>query len=111
MNSILDIAEPMLGVDRSKGDRAYIRRQDDGWLFITKDPEDTIYYPLEHPFKDGRGMSGSTAQTVSGEDTFKRRMTGEDGTSDMAGELDLKLRYLPARSISADGWGCPGVIH
>ncbi len=51
MNSILDIAEPMLGVDRSKGDRAYIRRQDDGWLFITKDPEDTIYYPLRTPLQ------------------------------------------------------------
>jgi hypothetical protein len=51
MNSILDIAEPMLGVDRSKGDRAYIRRQGDGWLFITKDPEDTIDYPLRTPLQ------------------------------------------------------------
>lgn len=49
LNSILDIAEPMLGVDRSKGDRAYIRRQDNGWLFITRNPEDTIYYPLNTP--------------------------------------------------------------
>jgi hypothetical protein len=51
MNSILDVAEPMLGVDRTKGDRAYIRRQGDGWLFITKDPEDTIYYPLRTPLQ------------------------------------------------------------
>ncbi len=51
LNSILDIAEPMLGVDRSKGERAYIRRQGDGWLFITKNPEDTIYHPLQTPLQ------------------------------------------------------------
>ncbi len=47
MNSILDIAEPLLGVDRSLGDRAYIRRQGDGWLFVSRDPQDTIYFPLD----------------------------------------------------------------
>lgn len=46
MDSILAIAEPILNVDRAKGDRAYIRRQGDGWLFITRDPNDTIYFPL-----------------------------------------------------------------
>ena len=51
INSILDIAEPILGVERSKGERAYIRRQGDGWLFITKDPEDTIYYALRTPLQ------------------------------------------------------------
>jgi hypothetical protein len=51
MNSILDIAEPILGVDRSKGGRAYIRRQGNGWLFITSDPADTMYYPLGTPLQ------------------------------------------------------------
>ncbi len=51
INSILDIAEPLLGVDRSKGERAYIRRQGNGWLFITRDPEDTIYYALRTPLQ------------------------------------------------------------
>jgi len=46
MNSILEIAEPLLGVDRARGDRAFIRRQGDGWLFVTCDPQDTIYFPL-----------------------------------------------------------------
>jgi hypothetical protein len=51
INSILDIAEPMLGLDRSRGQRAYIRRQGNGWLFITSDPEDTIDYPLGTPLQ------------------------------------------------------------
>lgn len=46
MNSVLDIAEPILGVDRGKGERAYVRRQGDGWLFITCDHTDTLYFPL-----------------------------------------------------------------
>ena len=46
MNSILEIAEPLLGVERNRGDRAYIRRQGDGWLFVTRDPDDTIYFPV-----------------------------------------------------------------
>jgi hypothetical protein len=46
MNSILEVAEPLLGVDRARGDRAYIRRQGEGWLFVTRDPHDTIYFPL-----------------------------------------------------------------
>jgi hypothetical protein len=51
INSILDIAEPMLGVVRQEGERGYIRRQGDGWLFITKDPNDTIYWPLRTPLQ------------------------------------------------------------
>jgi hypothetical protein len=51
MNSILDIAEPMLSVDRSTGVRAYIRRQGDGWLFVTRDSQDTIYFPLNTPLR------------------------------------------------------------
>ena len=46
INSILEIGEPLLGVDRSRGERAYVRRQGDGWLFVTKDPSDTIDHPL-----------------------------------------------------------------
>lgn len=51
MNSILDLAEPLLNVDRGRGDRAYIRRQGDGWLFVTRDPEDTLYFPLHTPLR------------------------------------------------------------
>ncbi len=51
MCSILDFAEPMLGVDRSKGERAYIHRQPRGWLFLTKDQFDTIYHPLRTPLQ------------------------------------------------------------
>lgn len=51
MNSILDLAEPLLDVDRAKGDRAFIRRQGDGWLFVTRDPKDTLYFPLNTPLR------------------------------------------------------------
>lgn len=51
IDSILEVAEPLLGVDRARGDRAYIRRQGDGWLFVTRDPEDTIYFPLNTPLR------------------------------------------------------------
>lgn len=51
IESILAIAEPMLGVDRTRGARAYIRRQGDGWLFVTRDPQDTIYFPLDSPLR------------------------------------------------------------
>lgn len=51
IDSILEVAEPLLGVDRARGDRAYIRRQGDGWLFVTRDPEDTIYFPLNAPLR------------------------------------------------------------
>lgn len=51
VESILAIAEPMLGVDRAREDRAYIRRQGDGWLFVTRDPQDTIYFPLNSPLR------------------------------------------------------------
>jgi hypothetical protein len=51
ISSVCDVAEPILGVDRSRGERAYIRRQPGGWLFITRDPEDTIYHPLDSPIR------------------------------------------------------------
>jgi hypothetical protein len=53
INSVLDVVEPILGVDRSKGERAYIRRQPGNQMFITRDPFDTILHPLGHP-SEGR---------------------------------------------------------
>lgn len=49
IDSILRVAEPLLGVDRSRGEKAYIRRQPTGRLFITMDPRDTISFPIGHP--------------------------------------------------------------
>ena len=51
VDSVLAVAEPLLGVDRPAGQRAYIRRQGDGWLFVTRSPDDTIYFPLNTPFR------------------------------------------------------------
>jgi hypothetical protein len=48
IDSILAIAEPLLDVDRSKGERAYIRRQPGGRLFVTSDPHDTLLFPIGH---------------------------------------------------------------
>jgi len=49
IDSILNAAEPLLGVDRSRGGRAYIRRQPGGRLFVTADPRDTLLFPIGHP--------------------------------------------------------------
>jgi hypothetical protein len=46
--SVADIAEPLLLVDRSKGERAYIRIQPGGRLFVSKDVHDTILFPKGH---------------------------------------------------------------
>ncbi len=46
--SITAIAEPLLGVDRSAGERAWIRQQPHGRLFVTRDPADTILFPRDH---------------------------------------------------------------
>lgn len=51
--SIADIAEPLLGVDRSRGERACIRLQGKDKLFVTTSPTDTIYFPKDHP-RDGQ---------------------------------------------------------
>jgi hypothetical protein len=51
MNSILDIAEPLLGVDRERGDRAYIRNQQNEGSFVTRDTRDTLYFPLNTPLR------------------------------------------------------------
>jgi hypothetical protein len=73
INSICEIAEPLLGVDRNAGQRAWIRRQYGGWLFITRDPEDTIYYPLSSPLR-GRDRYA----WVMGSDGIKRGYLTED---------------------------------
>jgi hypothetical protein len=49
VGSICEIAEPLLAVDRSAGERAWIRQQGADWLFITKSTRDTIYFPTDHP--------------------------------------------------------------
>jgi hypothetical protein len=67
IDSILAIAEPLLGVDREKGERGWIRRQEGGWLFVTKDPAHTIYWPLN------TALRGSDRyQWIMGEDGIKR---------------------------------------
>ena len=51
--SIADIAEPLLEVDRARGERAYIRLQGNGKLFISKSIFDTIFFPKDHA-RDGQ---------------------------------------------------------
>jgi hypothetical protein len=46
--SIAEIAEPILGVDRAAGERAWIRQQPHGQLFITRDLADTICFARDH---------------------------------------------------------------
>jgi hypothetical protein len=46
------IAYPMLEVDKSKGEMAFIRMQNDGgdeWMFITKNLRDSLLFPKRHP--------------------------------------------------------------
>jgi len=50
---VVDIAEPLLVVDRQKGERAYFRIQPGGRLFATKNVHDTILFPKGHE-RDGR---------------------------------------------------------
>jgi hypothetical protein len=47
--SVADIAEPILGADRTQGLLVYIRPQPDGTFFITRDPNDSIYFATQHP--------------------------------------------------------------
>ena len=49
IDSVLRVAEPLLGVDRARGGRAFIRRQPNARLFITADPLDTLSFPVGHP--------------------------------------------------------------
>jgi hypothetical protein len=47
--AVCRIAEPLLEVDFKGGERAYIRKQPHGRLFVTRDPTDTINFPTGHP--------------------------------------------------------------
>lgn len=49
ISAVADIAEPLLEVDRSAGERVFIRKQAHGRLFITRDPYDTIFFPTGDP--------------------------------------------------------------
>jgi hypothetical protein len=49
IDSILAVAEPRLNLNRARGQRAYIRRQPGGRLFVTASPEDTLQFPVGHP--------------------------------------------------------------
>jgi hypothetical protein len=51
--SIADIAERFLEVDRARGERAYIRLQGNGKLFVSKSIFDTILFPKDHQ-RDGQ---------------------------------------------------------
>lgn len=43
VDNILKVAEPLLQVDRSKGERGWIRRQGDR-VFVTRDRKDTLFH-------------------------------------------------------------------
>lgn len=49
IDNLLDVAEPILEVDRDAGERGYIRKQPGGSCFVTRDPNDTIRCPKNHP--------------------------------------------------------------
>lgn len=44
LNFVSDIAEPLLGVDRSRGEHAYVRTGKTANMFITKDPNEGLYH-------------------------------------------------------------------
>lgn len=73
IDSVLRVAEPLLGVDRSRGEKAYIRRQPGGRLFITTDPCDTISFPIGHP-REGRPRY---AWTTSPDGSERGSLVGE----------------------------------
>ncbi len=51
LNHVSDIAEPMLGVDRLKGEHAYVRSGRNSNMFITKDPADSLYHASNSPWR------------------------------------------------------------
>jgi hypothetical protein len=51
--SIANIAEPVLQVDRARGERVYIRLQGNGKLFVSRSIYDTILFPKDHQ-RDGQ---------------------------------------------------------
>ncbi len=48
VRSICEIAEPLLGVNFAGGERAWIRQQPHGRLFVTREKSDTLLHTLEH---------------------------------------------------------------
>ena len=49
IRSVCKVAEPLLEVDYAGGERAIIKEQRDGRLFIARDPAATILLPTGHP--------------------------------------------------------------
>lgn len=55
IRSVLSIAEPLLGVDRARGERGWIRKHEPNYLFIVRDHKDaaelkdTVYFPATAP--------------------------------------------------------------
>jgi hypothetical protein len=59
VNSIMAIAEPLLGCNSERGEKGYMRRTtmsvEEGpnqrtiLLFVTKNPHDTLLFPTNHP--------------------------------------------------------------
>jgi hypothetical protein len=49
ITTVADVAELILECNRSAGERAYIRKQQHGRLFVTRDAHDTILFPTGHP--------------------------------------------------------------
>ena len=70
--SIADVAEPLLAVDRNKGERGYIRLMGNGMLFITKSVHDTIKFPTAHP-RDGQPRYRWVLQCDGSEFGYLRR--------------------------------------
>lgn len=46
-HAALDVAEAVLAPDKPNGERAYVRRNRDGY-FATRDPKDGEFYPSGH---------------------------------------------------------------
>ena len=63
IDSLCSIAEPLLGLDKAKGQTAWIRRQPGGKVFVTGSPTDTIYYPNDHD-KAGQPRYGWVVSTA-----------------------------------------------
>jgi hypothetical protein len=42
------VADALLEVDRSAGEKSYVRKQPHGRLFVTRDPYDSILFPTGH---------------------------------------------------------------
>lgn len=44
---VIGVAEPLLGIDPESDEEAWARTQDNGY-FVTRDPADTMLFPLSH---------------------------------------------------------------